>query len=176
MFTTIFSAIGETYLSDDDVLWWAKGGKLKGSPERIAFLRELMESLPSAIEPWYEPESVTFGDEFLGYKAGPDHPIISLVTSLTEPEDDAGALKDKIFSGRCGDQVYIKYLGKHCPRNPFFILPEDHKYKIDVIDTWNMTRKTIMTGASGITWLDLGEAKEGFDCTNIRFEVITEID
>ncbi|RHP72604.1 hypothetical protein DXA48_12090 [Ruminococcus sp. OF02-6] len=162
MFTTIFSAIGETYLSDDDVLWWAKGGKLKGkSPERIAFLRELMESLPSAIEPWYEPESVTFGDEFLGYKAGPDHPIISLVTSLTEPEDDAGALKDKIFSGRCGDQVYIKYLEKHCPRNTFFILPEDHKYKIDVIDTWNMTRKTIMTGASGITWLNLGEAKEG---------------
>lgn len=72
MFTTIFSAIGETYLSDDDVLWWAKGRKLKGkSPERIAFLRELMESLPSAIEPWYEPESVTFGDEFLGYKARP---------------------------------------------------------------------------------------------------------
>lgn len=157
-----FATHGETYLSDDDVLWWAKGGKLKGkSPERIAFLRELMESLPSAIEPWYEPESVTFGDEFLGYKAGPDHPIISLVTSLTEPEDDAGALKDKIFSGRCGDQVYIKYLRKHCPRKPFFILPEDHKYKIDVIDTWNMTRKTIMTGASGITWLDLGEAKEG---------------
>ncbi|NSF58361.1 hypothetical protein G5A92_15195 [Blautia massiliensis] len=50
---------------------------------------------------------------------------------------------------------------KHCPRKTFFILPEDHKYKIDVIDTWNMTRKTIMTGASGITWLDLGEAKEG---------------
>lgn len=24
-----------------------------------------------------------------------------------------------------------------------------------------MTRKTIMTGASGITWLDLGETKEG---------------
>ena len=83
MFTTIFSAIGETYLSDDDVLWWAKGGKLKGkSPERIAFLRELMESLPSAIEPWYEPESVTFGDEFLGYKAGPDHPIISLYVDI----------------------------------------------------------------------------------------------
>ena len=38
MFTTIFSAIGETYLSDDDVLWWAKGGKLKGkSPEESLF-------------------------------------------------------------------------------------------------------------------------------------------
>ena len=31
---------GECYLSDDDVLWWSKGGVLKGeSPARIAFLR-----------------------------------------------------------------------------------------------------------------------------------------
>ena len=61
MYTAIFSAIGETYLSDDDVLWWAKGGKLKGkSPERIAFLRELMESLPSAIEPWKTLPKKTF--------------------------------------------------------------------------------------------------------------------
>ena len=30
---------------------------------------------------------------------------------------------------------------------------------------------------SRIVWSEsLGEAKEGFDCTNIRFEVITEID
>ena len=157
-----FATHGETYLSDDDILWWAKGGKLKGeSPERIAFLRKVIESLPSAIEPWYEPENVLFGEEFLGYKAGPDHPMGKLVASLTEAEDDAGALKDKIFSGKCGNQVYIKYLGRHCPRKPFFILPADHTYKIEAIDTWKMTRKTVMTGASGITWIDLGEAKEG---------------
>ena len=34
-----------------------------------------------------------------------------------------------------------------------------------------------MSWKSRIVWSEpLGEAKEGFDCTNIRFEVITEID
>ena len=34
-----------------------------------------------------------------------------------------------------------------------------------------------MCWQSRIVWSEsLGEAKEGFDCTNIRFEVITEID
>lgn len=42
-----FATHGETYLSDDDVLWWAKGGVLRGqSPDRIAFLREIIESFP----------------------------------------------------------------------------------------------------------------------------------
>ncbi|TLU72239.1 DUF5060 domain-containing protein [Lichenicoccus roseus] len=35
---------GETYLQDDDLLWWAKGGMLRGeSAPRIAFLRALVE-------------------------------------------------------------------------------------------------------------------------------------
>jgi hypothetical protein len=39
---------GETYMHPDDVIWWSKGGKLIGqSPARIAFLRNLLESLPA---------------------------------------------------------------------------------------------------------------------------------
>lgn len=39
---------GETYLDPDDVLWWAKGGVLKGdSPPRIAFLRRVLEDGPA---------------------------------------------------------------------------------------------------------------------------------
>ncbi|MCF3934849.1 DUF5060 domain-containing protein [Acuticoccus sp. M5D2P5] len=35
---------GETFMRDDDVLWWAKGGTLEGqSVARIAFIREIME-------------------------------------------------------------------------------------------------------------------------------------
>jgi hypothetical protein len=50
---------GETFLSPDDVLWWSKGGVLKGqSPRRIAFLRRIMEEGPAeGIEPmdkWME--------------------------------------------------------------------------------------------------------------------------
>jgi hypothetical protein len=52
---------GETYLSPDDVLWWAKGGVLKGqSPARLAFLRNVLEaSPPEGVEPidkWQHPE------------------------------------------------------------------------------------------------------------------------
>jgi hypothetical protein len=35
---------GETFLAPDDVLWWARGGVLRGeSPPRLAFLRKLVE-------------------------------------------------------------------------------------------------------------------------------------
>jgi hypothetical protein len=39
---------GETYFSEDDVLWWSKGGTLRGdSPARLAFLRAVMDESPS---------------------------------------------------------------------------------------------------------------------------------
>jgi hypothetical protein len=39
---------GETYLDPNDVLWWSKGGVLRGeSPPRIAFLRRILESGPA---------------------------------------------------------------------------------------------------------------------------------
>jgi hypothetical protein len=52
---------GETYLHPaDDVIWWAKGGILRGeSPARIAFLRQVMaEGPPEGINPidkWQDP-------------------------------------------------------------------------------------------------------------------------
>ena len=45
-----FATHGETYMEKMDqsqVLWWSKGGKLKGqSPERIAFLKQLLYEMP----------------------------------------------------------------------------------------------------------------------------------
>ena len=39
-----YAGHGETYSHPEDLLWWAKGGVLHGqSPERIAFLRKLIE-------------------------------------------------------------------------------------------------------------------------------------
>lgn len=38
---------GETYLSEDDILWWSHGGVLKGdSVSRIAFLKGILEETP----------------------------------------------------------------------------------------------------------------------------------
>jgi hypothetical protein len=52
---------GETYLSPDDILWWAKGGVLKGqSPPRMAFLRKVLEESPAEgidpIDKWQYPQ------------------------------------------------------------------------------------------------------------------------
>jgi hypothetical protein len=44
---------GETYMDPDDVLWWAKGGAFKGtSPDRIGFLRRIINEAPGGrLEP-----------------------------------------------------------------------------------------------------------------------------
>ena len=52
---------GECYLDPSDVLWWSKGGVLRGqSPARIAFLRDILATAPAeGIEPidkWQVPE------------------------------------------------------------------------------------------------------------------------
>jgi hypothetical protein len=39
---------GETYIDPSDILWWSKGGVLHGeSPQRIAFLRKIIETFPA---------------------------------------------------------------------------------------------------------------------------------
>jgi hypothetical protein len=52
---------GETYCSDDQVLWWSKGGTLKGqSAPRLAFLKRVLDEAPvGSIDPidrWQYPE------------------------------------------------------------------------------------------------------------------------
>ena len=55
---------GETFLSDEDILWWSHGGKLHGkSPERIVLLRKLLE------------ETFAVGKGPIGFDYGGDHPV-----------------------------------------------------------------------------------------------------
>ncbi|MFE4544321.1 DUF5605 domain-containing protein [Arthrobacter sp. NPDC056727] len=44
---------GETYVHPEDILWWAKGGELRGtSPDRIGFLHRILEESPGGhLEP-----------------------------------------------------------------------------------------------------------------------------
>jgi hypothetical protein len=52
---------GETYLDPSDILWWSKGGILRGrSPQRLAFLRRVLEESPAEgidpIDKWQNPQ------------------------------------------------------------------------------------------------------------------------
>jgi hypothetical protein len=64
---------GETYYRDDEIIWWAKGGQLRGeSPARIAFLRDLTAEVPGGvIEPqpseWDAPWGGAVGEHLIAY-------------------------------------------------------------------------------------------------------------
>ncbi len=55
---------GETFLNENDILWWSHGGVLHGkSPERIALLRTLLE------------ETIAVGPGPIGFTYMGDHPL-----------------------------------------------------------------------------------------------------
>jgi hypothetical protein len=60
---------GETYLDPSDVLWWSKGGILRGrSPLRLAFLRQVLEDSPAkGIEPIDKWQNPRFGGQAAEY-------------------------------------------------------------------------------------------------------------
>lgn len=94
---------GETYVHPQDILWWAKGGKLHGtSPARIAFLKQVLEE---GTEKGLEP----------------------LLSEWDAPS--AGIV----------DEYYLYYYGFNQPRYRNFTMKPDIAYKVDVLDTWNMT-------------------------------------
>ncbi|EJL58572.1 hypothetical protein PMI09_00283 [Rhizobium sp. CF122] len=101
---------GETYSHAEDLIWWAKGGELRGEAwKRIGFLRDLLEA------------DVKHGLEPLGTIGEWPWSRVS------------GALDGD------GDFRLI-YLGEHQPVIWSSGLPLDGTdYDVDIIDTWEMT-------------------------------------
>lgn len=104
---------GETYLSPDDVLWWSKGGVLKGqSPARIAFLRDILEAGPEYVETidkWQVPNVAGKPGEYY-----------------------------LVYFGREAPSEWTFQLprrSRHAPSE----LAGGMKFHVDVLDTWNMT-------------------------------------
>lgn len=63
---------GETFFNKEEVLWWSKGGVLKGeSPPRIAFLRKMLEEQgrvePVPLRGWQPYPVAQQGESFLVY-------------------------------------------------------------------------------------------------------------
>jgi hypothetical protein len=106
---------GETYKSDDQILWWSKGGVLKGqSPARLAFLKKVLDDSPAeGIEPidqWQHPE--------IGGKPGQYY---------------------LIYFGKQTPTNWVFEI----PKPPLGQLQsaDDMKFTVEVLDTWNMTVK-----------------------------------
>jgi Domain of unknown function (DUF5605)/Domain of unknown function (DUF5060)/Protein of unknown function (DUF4038) len=104
---------GETLTAPEGTSWTGSGGRLMGqSPARLAFLRKVLEAGPKeGIEPMDE-----YYQTHIGGKAG---------------------------------EYYLVYFGEETPTAWKFSLPRDPpaknaleegmKFRVDVLDTWNMT-------------------------------------
>ena len=102
-----FAGHGETYTDPDDILWWAKGGRLHGeSPARIRFLKKIMAD---------------YGNPKLTCcQSGEQLPV-----------------------GMEEDEVFIWYFGSTQSAAQDIVLPSRHGYQIEIVDTWNMERRTL---------------------------------
>ncbi len=137
---------GETFLDDNDVLWWAKGGVLKGeSPARIAFLREITESLPGPIEGIDTAlDQVRIMPE--GERASIESPFLRAFLKLGD-DMKLFTAAEPTYAGHVGDDAFLIYYDRRTPARDILRLPEGSCYKVDVIDTWNMTRTTVSESA-----------------------------
>jgi len=103
---------GETFRSDDQILWWSKGGVLKGqSPARLAFLKKVLADAPAGeIEP------------------------------IDKSHPEFGGQPGKYYLVYLGKQTpsnWLFQLPKPAQDQPQ--LADGMKFTAEVLDTWNMT-------------------------------------
>ena len=166
---------GETYFDPDDILWWAKGGILKGeSPKRIAFLREIVESLPSPIDYYSQGMAWLTKERVLELKKNglPEELKYDFwargLSSLPDGRIQPFILKSRGTAGICSDgSVVIWYLGRTCPAVNYITLPDGGSYNIEVIDIWEMTRTPAAQGVQGTVKVSL-PGKEGVAILAVR--------
>ena len=145
-----------TATGESEVVWWARGGKLHGeSPARIAFMREIFESFPGPVEPSPQGFSALLGktDEEVRKMAeiAPEgfRVFVSTFASMERSERDRFICAEPSYIGHVGDEIWLRYLDTECCAVTTMQLPQAHSYRIELIDTWNMTRETVLRGVSG---------------------------
>lgn len=157
---------GETYLSSDDILWWAKGGKLKGeSAPRIAFLRQIMAQLPGELEYVKSPyEMVMENPEKLKEAPAESAEVICAVSKLLQevsPQRYTDFFdQNRLVMGHYEDEVFLMYMGRQCCSKALLQLPNEGSYDVEAIDIWEMTRTKVMSGVNGSVFVTL-PGKEG---------------
>lgn len=153
---------GETFLDPEEILWWARGGKLKGqSPERIAFLRSIVEELPGPIEPiegWIA-QVVNATSEEKEKMLENAEPFVRAMLDMGDGLKDFYT-SEFTYQGHCGEEAYLTFYDLRTCAKDVLKLPPEYTYQVELIDTWEMKRTVLLEKASGDTQLSL-PGKEG---------------
>lgn len=150
-----YATHGETFQNKEEILWWSKGGVLRGqSVARLQFLRDVLESLPGPLSagatdmPDLEmirkhPEQAPQNEFIKRVQSMSEHSFVLLQRALHQ--DIAHA----------GDQCILFYYDLHCPKEIRLRLPPKAKYQIEILDTWEMIRTVLPDLCSGQTVVPL---------------------
>ena len=145
-----------TATGEADVVWWAKGGKLNGeSPERIRFLREIVESLPGPLEPLGGGLGDVIGmsdgevQDMIDHAPPGFNHFLARMARMNEAERDRFFGIEYQYRGHVGEDAYLYYLDDQCAAAVQVELPANRYYRVEVLDTWAMTRETVAEHASG---------------------------
>ncbi|WP_194396637.1 DUF4038 domain-containing protein [Microbacterium atlanticum] len=131
-----YASHGESFVTPSGSLHMVEGGPLIGdSPARLAFLRRLLEEV--------------------------DGPGLDPIDKWDDPAYVAGIPR----------RLYVQYLGRSAPASWSFRLPigfpgerpeEGDRFRVDVIDTWNMT----VSPVDGVFTLDDVQRNDAYDRTS----------
>ena len=100
---------GETYVHPQDILWWSHGGELHGT----------------------SPARIGFLRKIVEEAPGAINPIETPKATINPYWD--------VTVGVIKEDYYLFYFGFNQPSFRTFNLNKDNKYKVDLIDTWDMT-------------------------------------
>ncbi|MCB9423392.1 MAG: DUF5060 domain-containing protein [Ardenticatenaceae bacterium] len=132
---------GETYWNEEEVLWWSKGGVLKGeSVARIAFLRQIIEAVPA---PGLEPLNKARFEDIVTMEE-----VMEMFAFRNETANLLGTWASHVpAAGHNGTDYFLLYFGNHQPVYHEFDLTGS--FRIDIIDTWEMTISCFAESVTG---------------------------
>lgn len=150
---------GETFHREDEVLWWAKGGKLYGKSEpRIAFLKELLYSLPEG-KASFQATGEEPNQDKENHEEDQQEKIFKTLLEHASPDRKYDMISGNPMILR-GEGYHLEYFGSSCPAYARVDLPQDGSYRVEIIDVWEMIRTLAAEEISGKIKIDL-PAKEG---------------
>lgn len=107
-----YAGHGETFLNEEDILWWSHGGELHGeSPKRFRFLQKVMGQMDFVA---LQPISLKWDE----------------VTAIPQKE---------IAFSPTPKSCYLSYFGFNRPSFREYYFDDTTHYLVEAIDTWNMT-------------------------------------